>query len=148
MAELERRAHQFDAVRRGLAVVCFGSEAGAAAWLADTGCSLPLLRDPARTLYKRLGLARSVSRVWSPDTLHYYAGQVAAGRTLPAVVAGQEDDPLQMGGDFTLNCSTGTLIMSHPRDRQHMLYTRMICFKVGAGSAQPGKTRVSPKSCY
>ena len=75
---------------------------GGLAWLADTGCSLELYLDPERRLYTRLGLARSVWRVWQVSTLHYYGSVKAQGRQLPAAVEGVEDDPLQMGGDFTV----------------------------------------------
>ena len=34
-------------------------------------------------------------------TLQYYASMKAQGRQLPTAVEGVEDDPLQMGGDFT-----------------------------------------------
>ena len=42
------------------------------------------------------------SQVWGISTIHFYAGEVASGRTLPKSQQ-EEDDPLQMGGDFTLN---------------------------------------------
>ena len=32
--------------------------------------------------------------------MRYYGAQKASGRPLPKAVAGVEDDPLQMGGDF------------------------------------------------
>ena len=40
-------------------------------------------------------------------TIHYYGSVKAQGRQLPAAVEGVEDDPLQMGGDFTVRCSEG-----------------------------------------
>ena len=46
-------------------------------------------------------------------TIQFYAEQKAQGRKLPAVLAGVEDDPLQMGGDFTLDANL-KLVMSHP----------------------------------
>jgi len=100
-------------------VVSFGSLQGAAGWLKDTGCKLEMFLDPDRSLYRALGLPRSVSKVWGISTIHFYAGEVASGRTLPKSQQ-EEDDPLQMGGDFTLN-RTGHLILCHPssnpRDR-------------------------------
>lgn len=63
-------------------------------------------------------------QVWNTGTVHYYAGQVAEGRRLPAGVVGEEDDPLQMGGDFILNRKEGRLELSHPsahpRDRPQL----------------------------
>ena len=74
---------------------------GAQAWLKDTECGLELYLDPGRVLYSGLGLARSVWKVWQMRTLQYYGGMKAQGRQLPMAVEGVEDDPLQMGGDFT-----------------------------------------------
>ena len=45
--------------------------------------------------------SRSVSKVWNMNTIKYYASQKAQGRKLPSAIEGVEDDPLQMGGDFT-----------------------------------------------
>ena len=45
---------------------------------------------------------RRPSKVWGMSTIHFYAGEVASGRSLPKSQE-EEDDPLQMGGDFTLN---------------------------------------------
>ena len=77
---------------------------GGVSWLADTGCQLELYLDPERRLYSRLGLARSVWRVWQMATIQYYGSVKAQGRQLPAALEGVEDDPLQMGGDFTVRC--------------------------------------------
>ena len=77
---------------------------GGLSWLSDTGCQLELYLDPERRLYSRLGLARSVWRVWQMTTIQYYGSVKAQGRQLPAAVEGVEDDPLQMGGDFTVRC--------------------------------------------
>ena len=41
-------------------------------------------------------------KVWGISTIHFYAGEVASGRSLPKSQQ-EEDDPLQMGGDFTLS---------------------------------------------
>ena len=40
--------------------------------------------------------------MWGTSTIHFYAGEVASGRSLPKSQQ-EEDDPLQMGGDFTLD---------------------------------------------
>ena len=40
--------------------------------------------------------------MWGISTIHFYAGEVASGRSLPKSQQ-EEDDPLQMGGDFTLD---------------------------------------------
>lgn len=57
--------------------------------------------DPARQLYRVLGLTRSVAKVWSISSLVYYAEQKRAGRKLVAVF--EEDDLTQMGGDFVFD---------------------------------------------
>ena len=57
--------------------------------------------DPARQLYRALGLKRSVAKVWSISSLVYYAEQKRAGRKLVAMF--KEDDPTQMGGDFVFD---------------------------------------------
>jgi len=81
--------------------------------------------DEKRTLYNIVGLSRSVYKVWQMTTIKYYAGQKAQGRKLPVSIEGEEDDPLQMGGDFTFRCSDRTLLMSHPsktpKDRPKVL---------------------------
>jgi len=95
-------------------VVSFGTIKGAEGWLKATKCNLDMFLDQDRTLYSIVGLARSVSRVWNMTTIKYYASQKAKGRQLPSAIQGEEDDPLQMGGDFTFRCADKTLLMSHP----------------------------------
>ena len=73
---------------------------------------------------------RSLSKVWNIGSVRYYAGKKAQGKPLPSIH--KEDDPLQMGGDFTFRfllmsfilvgnflifvfrCSDKSLVMSHP----------------------------------
>lgn len=102
-------------------VISFGSETGAHQWLKDTGCKLPLYLDQERVLYRKVGLSRSVGKVWSMSTINYYAEQLAQDRRLPSAVQGLEDDPLQMGGDFTFRTDDKSLVMKHcsktPKDR-------------------------------
>lgn len=95
-------------------MVSFGSVQGAAGWLNSTRCELEMYLDQDRVLYNSLGLQRSVSKVWNITTINYYASQVAEGRKLPTAMSGVEDDPLQMGGDFTLHCEHQKLVMSYP----------------------------------
>ena len=87
---------------------------GAGGWLNATGCNLDMYLDSERHLYNTVGLHRSVSKVWNMVTMHYYASMVAQGRKLPAAIQGVEDDPLQMGGDFTFRCADHILVMTHP----------------------------------
>ena len=46
-------------------------------------------------------------------SVQYYGAQIALGRQLPSALTGVEDDPLQMGGDFTMD-SNLKLVFSHP----------------------------------
>jgi len=121
VASLEKEMERLIQAGVKVVVISFGSSQGASMWLADTGCSLRMFLDSDRKVYTTLGLHRSVAKVWSMPTVHYYSSEVSSGRKLPTVVSSEEDDPLQMGGDFTLNCRDGTLVLyhpsSHPRDR-------------------------------
>jgi len=119
VASLEASLQEVTNAGATVAVVSFGSLQGAEGWLKDTNCNLEMFLDQDRSLYRALGLPRSVSKVWGMSTIHFYAGEVASGRSLPKSQE-EEDDPLQMGGDFTLN-RTGHLVLCHPssnpRDR-------------------------------
>ena len=54
-------------------------------------------------------------KVFGHRTLRYYGEQKALGRALPHTLpTGVEDNILQMGGDFTLNCTKGHVTMVHP----------------------------------
>jgi len=121
VAGIERSLPIFSAASCRVIVVSFGSVQGAAGWLQSTGCELEMYLDQERVLYNSLGLQRSVSKVWNIATINYYASQVAEGRKLPTAMSGVEDDPLQMGGDFTFHCEQQTLVMTHqsktPKDR-------------------------------
>ena len=58
--------------------------------------------DEERVFYEMFGLKRSFKKVWSIQTLVYYAEQVCLQRELPKSYEEVEDDPHQMGGDFIL----------------------------------------------
>lgn len=113
MARLETDLHNFSDAGCKVAIVSFGQQEGAKDWLAQTKTKLHLYLDSERKLYSKFGLARSVVKVWSMKTIHYYAAQKAQGRKLPSAMIGVEDDPLQMGGDFTID-SALNLLMSYP----------------------------------
>jgi len=100
-------------------VVSFGSSQGAACWLRETNCKLEMFLDQERSLYQAFGLARSLSKVWSMPMIHVYAEKVVGGEIFPESKE-EDDDPLQMGGDFTLSRSGQILLShksSHPYDR-------------------------------
>lgn len=67
-----------------------------------------MLLDTDRSLYRALGLKRSVAKVWTVSSLVYYAEQKLAGRTLLAML--EEDDPHQLGGDFIVD-PNGKLVL-------------------------------------
>jgi len=104
-------------------VVSFGSPQGAACWLNETGCKLEMLLDQERSLYQAFGLARSLSKVWSMPMIQVYAEKIVGGEIFPESKE-ENDDPLQMGGDFTLSRS-GHILLSHkssnPYDRPSLL---------------------------
>jgi len=114
VAGIEEQLQLFNSAGCKVCVVSFGTPQGAAGWLSDTGCTLDMFLDTERRLYNTVGLHRSVSKVWNMATMHYYAGMVAQGRKLPSAIEGVEDDPLQMGGDFTFRCSDQVMVMAHP----------------------------------
>jgi len=100
-------------------VVSFGSSQGAAFWLRETNCKLEMFLDQERSLYQAFGLARSLSKVWSMSMIHVYAEKIVGGEIFPESKE-EDDDPLQMGGDFTLSRSGHILLShksSHPYDR-------------------------------
>lgn len=80
----------------------------AVTWMNDTHCQFPMLLDADRSLYRALGLRRSVSKVWAVSSLVYYAEQKLAGRKLISMY--EEDDPHQLGGDFIID-PVGKLVL-------------------------------------
>ena len=95
-------------------IVSFGVKKGAEQWVKETNCQFPVYLDPNRRLYRFFGLHRSLFKVFNHKTLQYYGEKKSAGVTLPSAIAGVEDDPLQMGGDFTINCAKKTMQFLYP----------------------------------
>jgi len=75
-------------------------------WLESYGFEFPLLVDGEQTLYKTLGLGRSVS-LWKMPTLIRYVEQVMSGEKLLRSFEG--DDLHLMGGDLMVD-SSGKLL--------------------------------------
>jgi len=117
VANIEKNIAMFNNVGCRVVVVSFGTAKGGEGWLNATGCQLDMFLDSERNLYQAVGLHRSVVKVWNISVINYYAQQIASGRELPSAVQGVEDDPLQMGGDFTINCSSNILVMSYPSSK-------------------------------
>jgi hypothetical protein len=61
-----------------------------------------MITNQNRSLYKRFNLPKSYSKVWSAETLVYYAEQVKQKRELPKAYQDVEDDPHQLGGNYIL----------------------------------------------
>lgn len=118
VTQVQQRIVEFEAQNAQVIVVSFGNVDGAKKWIQDTKCEFKMFVDPKRQLYISLGLKRSVAKVWGISALVYYAEQKRAGRKLVAMF--EEDDPMQMGGDFVLD-KQGNLALVHcskvPTDR-------------------------------
>jgi hypothetical protein len=59
--------------------------------------------------------------VYNKGTVAYYGGLLAEGKKLHRTMEGIKDDPLQMGGDFTMDVKQRKMVMLHrsktPSDR-------------------------------
>ena len=87
-----------------LAVVTFAGDLAAAAahhrHLGLGEADIPVLVDPDRALYGRLGAARgTLRRVWSPGTLALYARLLRQGRRLRR----SGEDTRQLGADVVID---------------------------------------------
>ena len=86
-------------------------------------------------------------------TIHFYAGEVASGRSLPKSQE-EEDDPLQMGGDFTLNrwwwaCMWKYQIQrSYKYNLQHFLPMMTFCRNLGWILSKTHYTRLFADKMY
>ncbi len=79
-----------------LVVAGFSPPDALAPLAAHLGLTGPVVSDPERAVYRRLGLRRApVWRVYSPGTLLRYARAAARGRRLARPV----EDTRQLGGD-------------------------------------------------
>lgn len=113
MAELEAQQSLLESRSVKVLVVSFGSLEAAAVWLEQTGCSLQVVLDPQRKLYRTFGLGSSFSKVMNFGCLLQYSEFRAADRDFPDVAPRLLEDIYQMGGDFLLDGS-GKLLLSHP----------------------------------
>lgn len=102
MAEIESNAGLLLSSGISVAVITFGVLEGAKLWLQTTGSNLPMYADQDRKLYKAFGLPRSVSKVYSIESMKYYGEKKLTEVNLPQPFQKIKDDFLQMGGDFTL----------------------------------------------
>lgn len=65
-----------------------------------------MVTDRKRKIYNLFNLRKSYSKVWSTESLVYYAEQLNFKRQLPKAYEDVEDDPHQMGGNFILECES------------------------------------------
>uniref|UniRef100_A0AAV2K7T2 Selenoprotein L n=1 Tax=Knipowitschia caucasica TaxID=637954 RepID=A0AAV2K7T2_KNICA len=101
-------------------VVSFSVLEGAQIWLEQTGCTLPMLLDQQRSIYRSFGLVSSYSKVMRFGCLLSYSEFGAVDRDFPEIPPRLLEDLYQMGGDFLID-ETGKVILSHasktPLDR-------------------------------
>jgi hypothetical protein len=82
--------------RPGLILIGFSPPAPLAAIARHLGWPGPVLTDPHRVLYRRLGIGRApLWQVYSPGTLAIYAAALARGHRLARPV----EDTRQLGAD-------------------------------------------------
>ena len=92
-------------------IVSFSKPEDALIWKEETKCNYTVISDEQRTLYSLFGLPRTVSKVWSLNIVHHYAGLKA--NNIKLVPMYEDDDPYQLGGDFVIN-KDGCVLLSHP----------------------------------
>ncbi len=77
--------------------------------------------DLERNLYLSFGLPRSIAQVFPMTSFHLYAEKIVQDGNIPRNESGIKEDLIQMGGDFTVDCSTKTMSFLYPsktiRDR-------------------------------
>ena len=112
MAKLEREISLLSEAGCKVALVSFSSTEAANTWLAETGSELDMFVDTDRSLYKMLGLVRSHSQVYNTDTIKYVAVMFIHGRDLPAPIEEDVADDVQMGGNLTIRCEDGEVMMA------------------------------------
>lgn len=113
MAELEGSRAALEARSVKVVVVAFGAPKGARLWLQQTGCSLDLVLDPHRKIYRSFGLISSCAKVMNFDSMLRYSEYQAADRSFPEFPMHMLEDIYQMGGDFLLS-GTNKVLLSHP----------------------------------
>lgn len=106
MAAIERGIETFNDLKTAVVVVSFSTKKATEAWIDATGCGLPVYIDEDRSLYRSFGLHRSISKVFGIHAMKYYGEKRVVLGKLPKPVSEDEEDTLQMGGDFTVHSST------------------------------------------
>ena len=102
---------EFEEAGCQVVVVARGTIESGLKWLENVKLPFPLLLDISLTLYRSLGLKRSVKAVWTIPTIVSYAEEKVAG--VPSTPAYEGDDLHVLGGDFIVD-PTGKLLYAYP----------------------------------
>lgn len=113
MAELEESLTLLEARSVRVLVVSFAGMEGAQVWLEQTGCTLNMVLDPQRKVYRKFGLGSSYAKVMKFSCLLQYSEYGAVNRDFPDIPPRLLEDIYQMGGDFLLD-EAGKVLLCHP----------------------------------
>jgi len=92
-------------------LVSFGTPQGCLTWLDKYGFQLDMFCDQGRVLYNMLGQAR---HCWANiATVKYATVMGIQGRAMPALVQGDVQDDLQMGGNITVRLADRKVVMAY-----------------------------------
>ena len=99
MAQLRLSKLEFDARHARVALISFGTNPLAHAWIKETQTDFQFLLDNERNAYRAYGLERSLLRSWSPKIWFEYARLLALGRKWRGI----QGDSSQLGGDIIID---------------------------------------------
>lgn len=110
--------HEGELENRGCRVVMVirGTQSNAKKWMDTYQFPYPLILDPELSLFKELGLKRSVQKVWRIVTMVSYAEERLAGVARSESYEG--DDLHVMAGDYIAD-SSGKLVFSYTSSYSH-----------------------------
>ena len=114
MAKLEKEITILSEAGCKVVLVSFGTARASNTWLAETKSQLEMFVDGEKALYKMLGQVRSTSQVYNINTIKYVAVMNIHGQDLPALIDGDVQDDLQMGGNMTIRCKSREVVMAYP----------------------------------
>ena len=111
MARLEEEITLLTQAGCKVILVSFGTPQGCMTWLAKYGYQLDMFCDQDRMLYTMLGQAR---HCWANiATVKYATVMEIEGRVMPALVQGDVQDDLQMGGNITVRSADRKVVMAY-----------------------------------
>jgi peroxiredoxin len=116
VAQLCRYWDKFEGSHGRAAIITFGTQPLARAWLKETAVPFELWLDPERTAYRAFGLERSLLCSWGPRTIWAYVRLMVQGQPWRGI----QGDSGQLGGDFVVD-TRGIIRFAHrsrnPTDR-------------------------------